>query len=122
MVDRGWGRVVNISSGAAGNAANAIGSSVYAATKSALEAHTLALAGELRGTGVTVNAYRPGVVDSPMQQWVREQDPEQIGSELHERFLQAHRSGALLPPERAAGALVARLSGDESGRIWDVHD
>jgi NAD(P)-dependent dehydrogenase (short-subunit alcohol dehydrogenase family) len=33
------------------------------------------LAAELSGTGVTVNAYRPGGVDTAMQAWIRGQDP-----------------------------------------------
>ena len=47
----------------------------YATTKAALEAHTVNLAAELRGTGVTVNAYRPGGVDTAMQAWIRGQAP-----------------------------------------------
>jgi NAD(P)-dependent dehydrogenase (short-subunit alcohol dehydrogenase family) len=57
----------------------------YATTKAALEADTVNLAAELAGTGVTVNAYRPGGVDTAMQAWIRSQDPERIGA-LHERF------------------------------------
>ena len=36
----------------------------YAATKAALEAHAMNLAAELAGTGVTVNVYRPGGLDT----------------------------------------------------------
>lgn len=122
MVARGWGRVVNISSGIVANPGNAIGSGVYAATKSALEAHTLAFAAELAGTGVTVNAYRPGIVDTSMQQWVREQDPDEIGRVLHDRFVDTHRSGRLIRPAQTAGSLVARLAGDATGQVWDVAD
>jgi len=42
------------------------------AAAAALEAHTVNLAAELRGTGVTVNAYRPGGVDTAMQAWIRQ--------------------------------------------------
>jgi NAD(P)-dependent dehydrogenase (short-subunit alcohol dehydrogenase family) len=122
MIERGWGRVVNVSSGAAANAATAIGSGVYAATKIALEAHTLAFASELAGTGVTVNAYRPGVVDTAMQEWVREQDPDAIGRELHGRFVASHEAGRLITPARSGEALVAHLASEESGQIWDVND
>ncbi len=122
MVERGWGRVVAVSSGIVSAPSRAVGSGVYAATKSALEAHVLALAAELDGTGVTANVYRPGVVDTSMQQWVREQDPAVIGSELHGRFVENHRSGTLLPPERSAEVLVSRLEGFGSGEVWDVSD
>jgi NAD(P)-dependent dehydrogenase (short-subunit alcohol dehydrogenase family) len=38
------------------------------------------LAAELRGTGVTVNVYRPGVVDTAMQAWTPGNAP--VTSEL----------------------------------------
>jgi 3-oxoacyl-[acyl-carrier protein] reductase len=99
-----------------------IGGTVYAATKAALEAHTLNLAAELAGTGVTVNAYRPGGVDTAMQAWIRGQDPERIGAGLHEQFARSHASGRLLTPERSAASLIARLGTDATGQVWDVAD
>ena len=62
MLEQGWGRIVNISSGIAANPAGMIGGNAYAATKAALEAHTINLAAELAGSGVTANVYRPGSV------------------------------------------------------------
>ncbi len=47
-----------------------------------------------RGTGVTVNAFRPGAVDTAMQGWIRDQDPAEIGTALHERFVTGYESGA----------------------------
>ena len=73
MIERGWGRVVNVSSGIVANPKRMIGGNAYATSKSALEAHTLNLAAELVGTGVTVNVYRPGAVDTQMQAWIRRQ-------------------------------------------------
>jgi NAD(P)-dependent dehydrogenase (short-subunit alcohol dehydrogenase family) len=92
----------------------------YAATKAALEAHTVNLAAELRGTGVTVNAYRPGGVDTAMQAWIRGQDPGRIGAGLHERFNKNFADGVLITPEHSAAALLAYLAGDDTGAIWDV--
>jgi NAD(P)-dependent dehydrogenase (short-subunit alcohol dehydrogenase family) len=94
----------------------------YAATKAALEAHTVNLAAELDGTGVTVNVYRPGGVDTAMQAHIREQDPGRIGTTLYTRFNQNFTQGALITPEQSAAALIARLRGDDSGSIWDVSD
>jgi NAD(P)-dependent dehydrogenase (short-subunit alcohol dehydrogenase family) len=120
MLDAGWGRVVNVSSGIAANPARMIRGNAYAATKAALEAHTVNLAAELRGTGVTVNAYRPGGVDTAMQAWIREQDPERIGNGLHEQFSKNFAEGTLITPEHSASVLLALLAGNDTGAIWDV--
>ena len=120
MLDAGWGRVINISTGIVANPAGMIRGNAYAATKSALEAHTVNLAAELRGTGVTVNAYRPGGVDTAMQAWIREQDPERIGTGLHDGFNKNFDEGALITPEHSASVLLTLLTGDDTGAIWDV--
>ncbi|MBS1694373.1 MAG: SDR family oxidoreductase [Actinobacteria bacterium] len=64
MVDRGWGRIVNLASIAAkdGNPTQ----SAYSASKAALIAMTKSLGKELATTGVLVNAVAPAAVSSPM--------------------------------------------------------
>jgi 3-oxoacyl-[acyl-carrier protein] reductase len=122
MISREWGRIANVSSSIAANPAAMIGMNAYAASKSALEAHTLNLAAELAGTGVTVNVYRPGSVDTAMQGWIRNQPAEEIGAALHERFIESHERGTLITPEQSAQSLLARLAGDVTGQIWSVQD
>ncbi len=122
MLERGWGRIVNVSSAIAAHPGAMIGANAYATGKAALEAHTVNLAAELAGRGVTVNAFRPGSVDTAMQAWIRAQDPAQVGEALHERFQQTFRDGTLLPPEAAARSLLAHLLSDVTGAIWDVSD
>ena len=122
MTAAGWGRIVNISSGIATTPAAMPGMTVYAASKAALEAHTLNLAAEHDGSGITVNAYRPGAVDTAMQQWIRDQPAEQIGSALHGRFVAMQAGGNLITPERSARALLDRIAGPETGQIWSVED
>lgn len=119
MLDAGWGRVVNISSGIVSNPAGMVRGNAYASTKAALEAHTVNLAAELAGTGVTVNIYRPGGVDTAMQAWIRAQDPGRIGA-LYERFNRNFAEGTLLTPGQSAAGLLACLAGDDTGAIWDV--
>jgi NAD(P)-dependent dehydrogenase (short-subunit alcohol dehydrogenase family) len=121
MSERGWGRIVNISSGVVANPTGMVGGNIYASTKAALEAHTLNLAAELDGTGVTANAYRPGMVDTAMQEWIRDQDPAQIGQQLHHRFTSAHAGGKLITPAESASALLWHLDehGADTGSIWD---
>lgn len=64
MLRARWGRVINVSSAVAlrGNP----GQSAYAASKSALIGFTKALAREVGGKGVTVNAIAPGLVETEM--------------------------------------------------------
>jgi acetoacetyl-CoA reductase len=70
MRERGWGRIVNISSmnGQKGQ----IGQSNYSAAKAGMIGFTKALALENAKKGVTVNAIAPGYVDTEMVQAVPE--------------------------------------------------
>ncbi len=86
----------------------------------ALEAHTLNLAAELSGTGVTVSALRPGSVDTAMQAWIRSRDPAQIGAALHDRFEKSWADGALMTPDASARSLLEHLTGDAAGAIWEA--
>jgi 3-oxoacyl-[acyl-carrier protein] reductase len=122
MLARGWGRIVNVSSGVVTAPASMVGGNAYVTAKSALEAHTVNLAAELAATGVTVNAYRPGAVATQMQEWIRDQDPARVGGGLVERFRSRYEAGALISPETSARALVSHLASDETGQIWDVSD
>lgn len=120
MVTRGWGRIVNVSSGVVERAAGMTGWNAYVTSKSALEVHTVDLAAETAGTGVTVNVFRPGTVDTVMQGYVRQQDPGVVGAEVHARFVRAERDGSLRSADDVAAILLEHLAGDESGQVWDV--
>ena len=122
MIQAGWGRIVNVSSAIVGHPGAMVGGNAYAATKGALEAHTLNLAVELAGTGVTANVYRPGSVDTAMQAQVRATGEGRVSEATHVRFVRNHAEGRLITPDESARALVDRLSGDATGQVWDVSD
>ncbi|MBO0874261.1 MAG: SDR family oxidoreductase [Pseudonocardia sp.] len=122
MLERRRGRIVNVSSGVAADATSMIRGNAYVTSKTALEAHTLNLAAELAGTGVTVNVFRPGTVDTAMQEWIRTRDPRRIGTDLHARFTRFQAEGSLITPEQSARSLVALLRTAATGRIWTVSD
>lgn len=75
MVEAGWGRIVNVAS-TAGLNGFAPGITHYAAAKGGVIAFTKALAHELGGFGVTVNAIAPGMIDTPMSR--QSPDPEEL--------------------------------------------
>jgi acetoacetyl-CoA reductase len=64
MVERGWGRIVNI--GSINGQAGQYGQVNYAAAKSGIHGFTKALAQEGAKKGVTVNAIAPGYIDTDM--------------------------------------------------------
>ncbi len=122
MLNQGWGRIVNVSSAIAAHPGAMTGMNAYAASKAALEAHSINLATELAGSGVTVNAFRPGSVDTAMQRWIRGQEPQRIGAELHAWFTRSYAEGSMITPEQSARSLLPHLSSDVTGAIWDASD
>jgi len=70
MIERKYGRIVNLSSQLARAGVGTGGFAAYAATKGAIEALTRALAHEVGEHGVTVNAIAPGGIDTDMSKAV----------------------------------------------------
>jgi acetoacetyl-CoA reductase len=71
MTDRGWGRIINISSinGQKGQ----LGQTNYAASKAGMHGFTMALAQEVARKGVTVNTVSPGYIATEMVMAVSEE-------------------------------------------------
>lgn len=69
MVDRGWGRIVNISS--VNGEKGQFGQTNYSAAKAGMHGFTMALAQEVANKGVTVNTVSPGYIGTDMVRSIR---------------------------------------------------
>ena len=113
MVERGWGRIVNLAS-MAGKDGNP-NLSAYSASKAAVIALTKSLGKELATTGVLVNAVAPAVFETPMN--------SDTSPEVLERLI------SLIPMKRLGqaqelAALVNWLASEEcsfsTGAVYDI--
>lgn len=98
MKARGWGRIVNISSGA-GRSVSLTGIQAYASSKAAQIGFTRQMAHELGRHGVTVNCIAPGfILSNPttVRQWAG------YGAEGQDRVLAGIAVGRLGQPEDIA--------------------
>jgi acetoacetyl-CoA reductase len=106
MIERGWGRIINISS------VNAVrgqfGQTNYASAKAGILGFTKSLAQEVVRKGVTVNAISPGYVQTDMVMAIRQDVREKIVAEIP--------AGRLATTDEIADA-VAFLASDGSGYI-----
>jgi acetoacetyl-CoA reductase len=106
MVERGWGRIVNISS------VNAIkgqfGQTNYSAAKAGMAGFAKALAQEVVKKGVTVNTVSPGYVETDMVMAIR--------PEIRDQIIASIPMGRLAKPGEIA-AVVAFLASEEAGYI-----
>jgi acetoacetyl-CoA reductase len=76
MLDRNWGRIINISSinGERGQ----FGQTNYSAAKAGMHGFTMSLAQEVASKGITVNTVSPGYIGTDMVMAVREDVREKI--------------------------------------------
>ncbi|TAL78845.1 MAG: acetoacetyl-CoA reductase [Burkholderiaceae bacterium] len=101
MIERGWGRIINISSinGSKGQ----FGQTNYSAAKAGIHGFTKALALEMARKGVTVNTVSPGYLATEMVMAVRE--------DIRQKIIDAIPVGRLGQPDEIA-ALVVFIASD----------
>ena len=104
MVERSWGRIINISS--VNGSKGAFGQTNYSAAKAGVHGFTKALALEVAKKGVTVNTISPGYIGTKMVTAI----PEEI---LNTKILPQIPVGRLGKPEEVAG-LIIYLASEEA--------
>ena len=107
MVDRGWGRIINISS--INGQKGAFGQTNYSAAKAGMHGFTKALALEVARKGVTVNTVSPGYIGTQMVLAV----PKEV---LDAKIIPQIPVGRLGKPGEVAG-LVAYLCSEEAAFV-----
>src|ERR1017187_7617946 len=107
MMDRGWGRVINISS--VNGQKGAFGQTNYSAAKAGMHGFTKALALEVARKGVTVNTISPGYIGTKMVMAI----PKEV---LDTKILPQIPLGRLGRPEEIAG-LIIYLCSDEAAFV-----
>ena|SRR5215469_4482540 len=124
MIERKFGRIVNICSTAALKGYPYI--SAYAASKHALLGLTRSLALELIKTGVTVNAVCPGFVDTDMVSDAARNIAAKTGRDIEvarAELIKMNPQGRLISPSEVADAvcfLARRTSGSITGTALTI--
>jgi len=119
MKKQGWGRIINISSGA-GLRPSLTGIQAYAAAKHALVGLTRQLSLELGPFGITVNSVAPGLIlsnPSTQKQW------DSYSETVQQDILQATHTKRLGKPEDIAAAVLyfaSEAAGWVSGQVLSV--
>ena len=106
MLDKGWGRVINIAS--VNGEKGQFGQTNYSAAKAGMHGFSMALAQEVASKGVTVNTVSPGYIATDMMHEI-----DAAGREAVQRMIPAGRYGT---PEEVAAAM-AFLASDEAAYI-----
>jgi acetoacetyl-CoA reductase len=104
MVERGWGRIINISS--VNGQRGQFGQTNYAAAKAGMHGFTMALAREVAHRNVTVNTVSPGYIETEMLSGL---SPDVLGKVIES--IPVRRLGR---PEEIA-SIVAWLASDDAG-------
>jgi NAD(P)-dependent dehydrogenase (short-subunit alcohol dehydrogenase family) len=98
-------RVINVSSGAAQSALP--GGGLYSIAKAGLEMLTKQLAAEHGPSSLKAISVRPGIIDTPMQQFMRSQSRDVLPSVA--MFQDFHASGQLVAADVVAAKIVDKL-------------
>lgn len=115
---QGRGKIVNLSGGGATSPLPHF--SAYAASKAAVVRFTETLAHETRGTGIEVNAFAPGSLNTRLLDEVLAAGPEKVGRAFYERSVKQKAEGGV-PLDTGAKLCVFLLSSKSDGITGRLH-
>jgi 3-oxoacyl-[acyl-carrier protein] reductase len=110
MIHQNKGKIINVTSGLGAMAMPLFGG--YSIAKAGVIHLTKILAAELKAHNIQVNGLDPGVMDTRMQEELRNLGPEVLGDKTYAEFSGLKERGLLKPPERVAKLAVFLASGE----------
>ncbi|MFP4049381.1 MAG: SDR family NAD(P)-dependent oxidoreductase [Desulfovermiculus sp.] len=117
------GTVINITSGLSRMAFPRF--SAYCTSKAGLEQLSRCLAQEFGQAGLKIACLDPGVMDTGMQETIRELGPDRLGTGLWEQFQDMKKSGQLRDPAEVAElalALALYIPEKRNGESFSMQD
>src|SRR5690349_19988652 len=109
MIDKRYGKIINIASVSSAKGGGEFGNVLYGTTKAGVVAMTQGFARERGRYGINVNAVSPGVVETAMT-------ASPMSPEMRERVTESIPMGRLVQPIEVA-RVVAYLASDVSSAI-----
>jgi NAD(P)-dependent dehydrogenase (short-subunit alcohol dehydrogenase family) len=114
MIGQGGGKIINVTSGLAEIVLSPF--AIYSVAKAGLNHLTRIMAFELKKHNIQVNGLDPGLMDTGMQESIRNAGAAALGEKVHRHFVAYKEQGMLAPPEKLA-RLALFLASPESDNV-----
>ena len=118
MIKQGRGKIINVTSGLGNIVMPFFGA--YSIAKAGLIHLTKIMSEELEQYNIQVNGLDPGVMDTKMQEEIRDLGPGVLGSEIYNEFLSMKKRGTLKPPEKVAHLAIFLASGESDSVTGEI--
>ena len=114
MLDRNWGRIINITS--IGGQWGGINQVHYASSKAGLTGLTMSLARLYSGKGITSNSVSPGIIETDMTAWIKDEDKQILTQDIP-----VGRFGLVEEVAEVVSFLASDVSGYITGQTINVN-
>jgi acetoacetyl-CoA reductase/3-oxoacyl-[acyl-carrier protein] reductase len=114
MLERNWGRIINITS--IGGQWGGINQVHYASSKAGLTGLTMSLARLYSGKGITSNSVSPGIIETDMTAWIKDEDKQILTQDIP-----VGRFGLVEEVAEVVSFLASEASGYITGQTINVN-